>query len=319
MPMPATRHTARLLLLAPLLVLTGCSGTLDALTGAVEQETRTLAEAREGRDAGITQEHRVDDPVLTPPEGVLELVEYPGDLGDMVGYLTPDPGDGELHPAIVWISGGDQALWDFWTPLPPDNDQTAAVLRDKGLVTFYPGLRGLNGNPGSVEGFYGEVDDVVAATQWLKEQPWVDPERVYLGGHSTGGTLALLSSEYADAWAGVFAFGPIDDIGYYDGSIPINIEADDTEGARLRSPIFWLNSIAAPTYVIEGDVRGEANVEVLEALEATNTNPDVHIVHGGGCNHFTVLHAGNAVIADAILADDVASLDDGQAFADLCG
>ena len=57
---------------------------------------------------------------------------------------------------------------------------------------MFPSLRGGNDNPGNKEGFLGEVDDVLAAADFLSKQEFVDPNRIYLGGHSTGGTLVLL-------------------------------------------------------------------------------------------------------------------------------
>jgi dipeptidyl aminopeptidase/acylaminoacyl peptidase len=61
---------------------------------------------------------------------------------------------------------------------------------------MFPSLRGGNDNPGRHGGFYGEVDDVLAAHDYLSRQPYVDPKRIYPGGHSTGGTLALLTAEF---------------------------------------------------------------------------------------------------------------------------
>ena len=60
---------------------------------------------------------------------------------------------------------------------------------------MFPGLRGTSGNPGTQESFLGEVDDVLAAADFLRKVDYVDPSRIYLGGHSTGGTLALLVAE----------------------------------------------------------------------------------------------------------------------------
>lgn len=54
---------------------------------------------------------------------------------------------------------------------------------------MFPSLRGGNDNPGVKEGFLAEVDDVLAAADFLGKQNYVDPGRIYLGGHSTGGTL----------------------------------------------------------------------------------------------------------------------------------
>jgi dipeptidyl aminopeptidase/acylaminoacyl peptidase len=48
--------------------------------------------------------------------------------------------------------------------------------------------------------------------------------RIYLGGHSTGGTLALLVAESSDRFRSVFAFGPTDDIrGYGQENLPFPI------------------------------------------------------------------------------------------------
>jgi acetyl esterase/lipase len=55
-----------------------------------------------------------------------------------------------------------------------------------------PTLRGENGNPGHYELWFGEVDDVKAATRFLASQPEVDVDRMYLFGHSAGGALATL-------------------------------------------------------------------------------------------------------------------------------
>ena len=71
---------------------------------------------------------------------------------------------------------------------------------------MFPSLRGGNDNPGTKEGFLGEVNDVLAATDFLAKQPYVDPARIYLGGHSTGGTLALLVGECSDRSRAVFSF-----------------------------------------------------------------------------------------------------------------
>ena len=40
---------------------------------------------------------------------------------------------------------------------------------------MFPSLRGGNDNPGAKEGFLGEVDDVIAAADFLAKQPYVDP------------------------------------------------------------------------------------------------------------------------------------------------
>src|SRR2546425_998049 len=68
---------------------------------------------------------------------------------------------------------------------------------------------------GAKEGFLGEVDDVLAAADYLGKQEFVDAKRIYLGGHSTGGTLVLLVAECSERFRAVFSFGPADDVAGY--------------------------------------------------------------------------------------------------------
>lgn len=60
--------------------------------------------------------------------------------------------------------------------------------------------------------FYGELDDIEAAFDWLSKLSYVDPERIYLAGHSTGGTRVLLASEYSTKFRGYFSLGGIPDL-----------------------------------------------------------------------------------------------------------
>ena len=50
---------------------------------------------------------------------------------------------------------------------------------------------------------------------YLAGQPYVDPERVYLGGHSTGGTLVMLVAASSDRSRAMFSFGPVEDVSGY--------------------------------------------------------------------------------------------------------
>ena len=110
---------------------------------------------------------------------------------------------------------------------------------------MFPSLRGGNDNPGQNEGFFGEVDDVIAAAAFLSRQDYVDPKRIYLGGHSTGGTLVMLVAEYSDRFRAVFSFGPADDVRGYGGQfVPANLS--DPKDYELRSPGRWLSSVRSP-------------------------------------------------------------------------
>ncbi len=230
-------------------------------------------------------------------------MHYPSAVGSLPAYLTSMPNTGS-HPAIIWITGGDyNSIGDVWSPEPADNDQSASQYRDAGIVTMYPSLRGGNDNPGYEEGFLGEAEDILAAADFLAAQPGVDPHRIYLGGHSTGGTMTLIESEYTSRFRAVFSFGPIDRVDGYD---PATLEQPgdpkDPRELWLRSPINWLGSITTPTFVFEGTT-APANIMALFDLQRRNTSPSAHFYPIIGRTHFSVLAPTNRLIAEKIVAD----------------
>jgi acetyl esterase/lipase len=260
----------------------------------------SLAEARRGFATKLGGPQPAAEPVPQPPPDRFRLIKYPSPAGELSAYITPDPGDGRKHPAIVWITGGDcNSIGEVWEPAPRENDQTAAAYRRNGIVLMFPSLRGGNDNPGRREGFLGEVDDVLAAADDLGKQSYVDPARIYLGGHSTGGTLAMLVAEMSDRFRTVFAFGPVDDVRSYGGQFVYH-QPGNLKESVLRSPGYWLDSVRAPLFVIEGTA---GNIEALRTMQSKSTNPLVRFVSVPGLDHFGILAPANEVIAAKILAD----------------
>jgi pimeloyl-ACP methyl ester carboxylesterase len=256
-----------------------------------------LSEAREGFVTTITAAAS-GLPIPAPPAALFVRSDYKGGEGrELVAFVTPDPRDGAKHPAIVWLTGGDSnSLDDFWTEGEPANDQSASAFRKAGMVMMFPTLRGGNMDTGRKEFFLGEVDDVHAARNHLAKLPYVDPARIYLGGHSTGGTLALLVAETGGRFAAVFAFGPVTTVERYPASlVPRSLLDAEARELRLRSPLRWLAAISTPTYLIEGDT-APGNADELEEL-CTTRNPLVHCIPAAGFDHFSVLWPVSRTIA----------------------
>lgn len=271
-------------------------------TACAKPTPQTLSEARQGFETQVWPSEFQGDPVPVPPEGVFELIQYPATAGELAAYLTPDPRDGKRHPAIIWMTGGDSnSIGELWEPAPRSNDQTAAAFRQAGIVLMFPSLRGGNDNPGVKEGFLGEVDDILAAAEHLASLPWVDPQRIYLGGHSTGGTLVLLVAENSARFRATFAFGPVDEVeGYGQDYLPFDLTL--TQELKLRSPIHWLDSIRAPVFVFEG-TESPTNLGSLQALDAATENPMVQFLPVSGADHFSTLAPTTELIAKKILLD----------------
>ncbi len=266
-----------------------------------------LRTARKGHETPRTREldprlyDRIEAPE-PPDESGLERVHYPGPLGPMVAYQTPDPGDGGQHPVVIWAHGGGGGVdsW-FWEPAPAKNDQSAKAFRDAGIAMVIPSWRGENKNPGDPEGFLGEVDDLLAARAYAAALPWTDPKRVYLAGHSTGGTVVLLAAELGGDFRAAFSFGGnpwIDES--YQRFLPF--EADDEAALHLRRAIPWVGDIEAPTFWIEAMSIGPGPALEMQRLAGELGAPFAALPIARA-NHFDLLTPLTKHLAGRIVGD----------------
>lgn len=280
---------------------------LFLVVGCAPQQTQSdkfssLNEARQAFKTTLLTQKSDIEPVVKAPVAIFKTIKYPAASGELAAYISPNPGNGKKQPAIIWITGGDcNSIGNVWSPASRKNDQTAAAFRQAGIVMMFPSLRGGNDNPGIKEGFLGEVDDILAAVKYLEKQDYVDPKRIYLGGHSTGGTLVLLVAESSNRFRGVFSFGPVADVSGYgsdSGFLPFNI--GNRQEVELRSPGYWLSSIRSPVWVFEGT---SGNIDSLREMAKASKNPTIHFTEIEGSDHFAILAPTNEIIAQKILKD----------------
>jgi alpha/beta superfamily hydrolase len=288
------------------LVLVGCdvAGPAGSPNPFGEGTQQTLREAKTGFVTQIVSAGESYGPPDIPPPGCgFELIQYNSPVGPLAAYVTTDPGDGVKHPAIVWITGGDcNSIGDVWSPAERTNDQTCSPMRRAGMVMMFPSLRGGNTNPGRREGFYGEVDDILAATDYLASLPYVDPGQIYLGGHSTGGTLVMLVGACTDRYRGIFSLGPVAHVGEYDGDF-VYCDPNDEKEMALRSPIYWLHCVKSPMYVFEGAEQG--NWHSIRQMSEANTNPQIQFYRIPGHDHFSLIAPLTEMLASQIVAGQV--------------
>jgi len=272
----------------------------------------TLVEARAGFEtviqANIQANNSSGSPAPLPPADLMQKVDYTSPAGALSAYVSEPPESGKQYPAVIWLFGGFGNDIDetAWMEAPPENDQSGSAFWKSGIVTMYPSLRGGNDNPGSPEGFYGEVDDVLAAADYLAAQPFVDPDRIYLAGHSTGGTLVLLAAAASERFKAIFSFGPVDDIQLY-GQENLPFDMTNTKEVELRSPAQWMHAIKTPTFIFEG-TQQPSNLETFDYLSAATHNTDLIQFHPvEETDHFTILAPITQLVADKILQASSAS------------
>jgi alpha/beta superfamily hydrolase len=285
-----------LLCLLLVVALAGCAGNPGD-----KYADQQLSAARKTFKTSLVSSGIPRQAAPTAPAEFIQTVKYPAPSGMLSAYLGFPPRDGSKKAGMVWITGGDcNSIGSIWEPSPRTNDQSANQYGN--MVMMYPSLRGGNDNPGQKEGFLGEVDDVLAAADFLAKQPGVDPNRIYLGGHSTGGTLALLTAQCSNRFRAVFAFGAVGDVSVYGNDHEmLPFDTSKPEEIEVRSPIYWLHCVQSPTFLIEGD--GDGNDDELRRMKSASKNPQIHFLEVKGADHFSVLGASNGVIAKKLEAD----------------
>jgi len=214
--------------------------------------------------------------------------------------LTPPAGK---VPAIIYAHGNQHGQFNSRT-FP----RVAELVR-RGYVVLAPDYRSSSGYTKAFHDAadYGgkEIDDMLAARDFLASMPEVDPARIVIMGQSHGGYNALMAlARYPDKFAGgVDFFGPTDlvwRLSAKPGENP-NAEAGDREYFatmvgkgideapelyRARSPRHIAKDIKAPLLILHGDkdaiVSVQESIWLADALKkAGKKNFTFHIMKDG--------------------------------------
>jgi len=153
--------------------------------------------------------------VAQAPAGqyLVEPVTFPSDGLKLRGVLARPAGDGKF-PAYIHAHGSmtvEQAARSPWTRLEAGSHLD--LLSQHGYVVLLVARRGHRGSEGTTQTYTSrrttnafvtapevleaaetEARDLVAAFEYVKALPYVDPGRIALGGHSMGGFIAILAA-----------------------------------------------------------------------------------------------------------------------------
>ena len=225
---------------------------------------------------------------LTPPDSVEEVHFISRGLR-LKAWVAGHHSRSAKLPAVIFLHGGFEfgpADWDMARP-----------YWEAGFVLMMPMLRGENGQPGNFSFFYDEVDDVLAAADYLRRQPGVDPANIFLAGHSAGATLALLAAETSPRFRAVASFdGSPDQQLLYNGKASkagahreIVFDVKDLRELEVRSPLAYAGSLKVPTrlyYSTEASPLFELGTEkFVEIARAHGINVAASGVNGSHMSH----------------------------------
>ena len=128
-------------------------------------------------------------------------------------YRPRDIAAGQKLPAMVHVHGGPTAQWFRGF------DPFAQFLADRGFVVIEPNIRGSTGygvafRDEALRDWGGkDLEDVVAAADYLKTLPYVDASRLVVFGGSYGGFMAFIAAtKKPDIWRAAVAWVGISDL-----------------------------------------------------------------------------------------------------------
>ena len=169
----------------------------------------------------------------------------------------------EVSPAIVYVHGGPtaQTMNSF--------NRFVQYMVNQGYIVIAPNYRGSTGygkefqqaNLFDMGG--GDLQDVLAAADWIKQTGYVDPKKLILMGGSYGGYMTMMGVTKApEVWAAGVPIVPFvnwfTEIEHEDPVLQqsdLATMGDPVKNRALfedRSPIFFVDKIKAPLLLLAG-------------------------------------------------------------------
>ncbi len=249
-PLPFTRDNTRLLYYHTGATAPGDLWVYNIADGKSHQLTHSLV-------GGVRSEDMVEP----------HLVHYPSKDGKWtisafvyVPYNLPRNGE---HPAIIYVHGGPtaQTMNTF--------NRFVQYMANQGYIVIAPNYRGSTGygrefqhaNLFDMGG--GDLQDVLAAADWIKQTGYVDPKKLILMGGSYGGYMTMMGVTKApELWAAGVPIVPF--VNWFteiQNEDPVLQQSDlatmgDPEKNKAlyedRSPINFVDKIKAPLYLLAG-------------------------------------------------------------------
>jgi len=204
---------------------------------------------------------------------------------------TDASGEPRRHPVFVFYYGGPgvQSVARSW------GDHFNQYMVQRGYVVFTVDNRGMarRGRQFSdaIHRQLGvaEVADQLAGIRWLKEQPFVDGERIGVFGWSYGGylTTMLLAKASGEIAAGA-AVAPVTDWALYDTHYTeryLSTPADNPAGYIRSTPFAWLDGMSASLLLVHGmaddNVLFTHSTRLMAALQEKGTPFELMTYPGG--------------------------------------
>ena len=251
------------------------SYTLETPTRPGDLVVRALASGKSSRLTDSMPMEAIENRLVMPAK----LAFSSGDGLEIPSYLyRPGAGSGDedrRYPAIVWTHGGPTSQWeDSFEP-------QVQFFVQRGYVVLLPNVRGSSGYGRAFEeandGCWGKCDfrDAVAAAEYLRTLPYVDPERIGTTGTSYGGFMSCAAVSFGGETfqAVIAASGYCDRVTFFEDGEFRHLQQLRKEMGRLEehrdrylanSPYYHLADARAPVFVLHGEGRYPGSPQMTE-------------------------------------------------------
>lgn len=258
--------------------------TYDIATGKSTQVTHSLM-------AGVPADHMVEP----------FLVHYPSRDGKWTisawVYVTRNMQRNGQNAAIVYIHGGpkSQSVDSF--------NRFIQHIVNQGYIVIAPNYRGSTGYGKAFEDANlfdmggGDLQDVLAAADFLKQTGYPDPKKIIAMGGSYGGYMTMMAvTKVPEVWAAGVPIVPF--VNWFteiENEDPVLQQSDlatmgdpkeKPDFFRERSPFFFVDQVKAPLLLLAGghDPRcpKEETIQVVDAIKKHGGVADYKIYKNEG-------------------------------------
>jgi dipeptidyl aminopeptidase/acylaminoacyl peptidase len=184
---------------------------------------------------------------------------------------------GRRYPAVVEIHGGPRAQYGY------SFFHEFQMLAAKGHVVFYTNPRGSQGRgaayAAAIVNGWGTVDyeDVMAGTDWLSKQSYIDPKRLGVTGGSYGGYMTNWIVGHTNRFRAAVTGRSVVELKSFFGTTDVGWDFnrefggypwENEKGYEWMSPLTYAKNIRTPLLIIHNEFDMRCNIEQAEQLFA---------------------------------------------------
>ena len=135
-----------------------------------------------------------------------------------------------------------------------------------------------------------ELEDIHDAISWLKQKPYVDPQRIGMSGHSYGGFMTAFAMTHSDLFAAGIAGAPVTDWRDYDTIYTerfMGLPQDNPSGYDTTSVVKAARNLHGKLLLVHGAIDDNVSLRNTMRLVAAlqNANKDFELMIYPGARH----------------------------------